>query len=162
MYFGYWFRLYLKILNVKSNFVPMNSYDKKLQQIRLQHQIVEILKNDNGVSCHFDYHINMMSDDETIKLNLLTYNPAHQNYMLMHSVSGKSSIHCLEKMRSYLNEFYNPQFLYSFTIEWKRKDKPLKHISYFRATDEEAAKAKFLHEKEESEYDYMIMRNPIS
>ena len=51
----------------------MNSYDKKLQQIRLQHQIVEILKNDNGVSCHFDYHINMMSDDETIKLNLLKY-----------------------------------------------------------------------------------------
>ncbi|MFM9944544.1 MAG: hypothetical protein ACKVQB_04860 [Bacteroidia bacterium] len=140
----------------------MNSYDKKLQQIRLQHQIGEILENDNGVSCHFDYHINMMSDDETIKLNLLTYNPAHENYMLLHSTSGKSSIDCLEKMKIYLNEFYNPQFLYSFTIEWKKKDEPLKHISYFRAADEAAAKAKFLHEKEEAEYDYTILRNPIS
>jgi hypothetical protein len=140
----------------------MNSYDKKLQQIRLQHQIVEILKNDNGVSCHFDYHINMMSDDETIKLNLLTYNPVHENYMLLHSVSGTSSIHCLEKMRSYLNEFYNPQFLYSFTIEWKKKGDPMKHISYFRAADESQSKAKFLHEKEAAEYEFTILRNPIS
>ena len=140
----------------------MNSYDKKLQQIRLQHQIVGILKNDNGVSCHFDYHINMMSDDETIKLNLLTYNPAHENYMLLHSTSGKSSIHCLERMQTYLSEFYNPKFLYSFTIEWKKKDDPLKHISYFRAIDESEARAKFLHEKEELEYEYTILRNPIS
>jgi len=140
----------------------MNSYDKKLQQISLQHQIVEILKNDNGVSCHFDYHINMMSDDETIKLNLLTYNPAHENYMLLHSVSGTSSIDCLTKMHIYLKEFYNPQFLYSFTIEWKKKGDPLKHISYFRAVDELQAKAKFLHEKEKSEYAYIISRNPIS
>ena len=107
----------------------MNSYDKKLQQIRLQHQIVGILKNDNGVSCHFDYHINMMSDDETIKLNLLTYNPAHENYMLLHSTSGKSSIHCLERMQTYLTEFYNPKFLYSFTIEWKKKDDPAQQSS---------------------------------
>ncbi len=140
----------------------MNAYDKKLQQIRLQHQIGEILENDNGVSCHFDYHINIMSDDETVKLNLLTYNPVHENYMLLHSVSGKSSLDCLEKMRVYLKEFYNPQFLYSFTIEWKKKGDPLKHVSYFRAVDEAAAKAKFLHEKDESEYEYSILRNPIA
>jgi len=140
----------------------MNSYDKKLQQIRLQHQIVEILKNDNGVSCHFDYHINMMSDDETIKLNVLTYNPNHGNYMLLHSASGKSSIDCLEKMKTYLDEFYNPKFLYSFTIEWKKKGDPLKHISYFRAIDEEEATTKFLHEKNVLEYEYTILRNPIS
>jgi len=140
----------------------MNAYDKKLQQIRLQHQIVGILKNDNGVSCHFDYHINMMSDDETIKLNLLTYNPSHENYMLLHSTSGKSSIDCLEKMLTILQELYDPKFLYSFTIEWKKKGDPLKHISYFRAQDEDEAKTKFLHEKNESEYEYSILKNPIS
>ena len=140
----------------------MNSFDKKLDQIRLQHQIMEILKNDNGISCHFDYHINMMSDEETIKLNLLTYNPGHKNYMLLHSTTGKSSIHCLERMLGYLKEFYNPQFLYSFTIEWKKKGEDLKHISYFRAIDELEANAKFLHEKNETEYDFTISKNPIS
>ncbi len=140
----------------------MNAYDKKLQQIRLQHQIVGILKNDNGVSCHFDYHINMMSDDETIKLNLLTYNPSHENYMLLYSTSGKSSIDCLEKMQAILHELYNPKFLYSFTIEWKKKGDPMKHISYFRAQDEADAKTKFLHEKNESEYEYTILKNPIA
>lgn len=140
----------------------MNTYDKKLKQIRLQHEIVELLKQDNGVSCHFDYHVNMMSDSETIKLNLLTYNPGHENYMLLHSVSGKSSIDCLERMLKYLNEFYNPQFLYSFTIEWKKKGDPLKHVSYFRAKDENEARTKFLHEKNESEYAFTILKNPIS
>ncbi len=140
----------------------MNTYDKKLRQIQLQHQVVEILKNDNGVSCHFDYHINIMSDDETVKLNLLTYNPGHENYMLLHSTSGKSSIHCLEKMLAYLDEFYNRKYLYSFTIEWKRKGDPLKHISYFRAIDEKEAQTKFLHEKDASEYDFTISRNPIA
>lgn len=151
-----------KMQLLKSNFALMNAYDKKLEQIRLQHQIVEILKNDNGISCHFDYHINMMSDDETIKLNLLTYNPGHENYMLLHSVSGKSSIHCLKLMLAYLKEFYNLQFLYSFTIEWKKKGDPLKHISYFRAIDEDEVRTKFLHEKQESEYEYNILRNPIA
>ena len=140
----------------------MNSFDKKLEQIRLQHQIVELLKSDNGISCHFDYHINMMSDDETIKLNLLTFNPSHKNYMLLHSTTGKSSIHCLERMLAYLKEFYNPQFLYSFTIEWKKKGEDLKHISYFRAIDETEATVKFLHEKNELDYEFTILKNPIS
>lgn len=152
----------MKILQILLNFAPMNAYDKKLKQIQLQHQIVEILKNDNGVSCHFDYHINMMSDEETIKLNLLTYNPAHQNYMLLHSAAGKSSIHCLEKMEQFLHEFYNPEFLYSFTIEWKKKGETTKHISYFRAIDEASATEKFLHEKNEEEYEYAVHKNPIA
>ena len=50
------------------------SFDKKLEQLRLQHTISNLLYKDNGVSSHFDYHVNLMSDDETIKLNLLTYN----------------------------------------------------------------------------------------
>ncbi|MCB9252078.1 MAG: hypothetical protein H6605_06395 [Flavobacteriales bacterium] len=140
----------------------MNAYDKKLLQISLQHKIVEMLKQDNGVSCHFDYHVNIMSDDETIKLNLLTYNPNHENYMLLHSSSGKSSIDCLKKMILYLEEFYNKEYLYSFTIEWKKKGETITHTSYFRAKDEDGAKLKFLHEKNESEYEYTIFKNPIS
>jgi hypothetical protein len=38
----------------------------------------------------------------------------------------------------------------------------MKHISYFRAADESQAKAKFLHEKEAAEYEFTILRNPIS
>lgn len=163
--------VFLKIdLNANSNtnlfnlftFASMNAYDKKLQQISLQHEIVEMLKHDNGVSCHFDYHVNIMSEDETIKLNLLTYNPNHENYMLLHSISGKSSIDCLNKMLAYLKEFYNKEFLYSFTIEWQKTGDPAKHISYFRAINKEGALKKFLHEKDASEYEYKIFKNPIA
>jgi hypothetical protein len=104
----------------------------------------------------------MVSDNETIKLNLLTYNPTHQNYMLLTSVSGKSSIDCLVKLLAYLKELYNPQSRYSFTIEWQKTGDPLKHISYFRALNEDEAKAKFLHEKNEAEYQFTILKNPIS
>ena len=72
----------------------MATKNHKLEQIKLQHNISEILRKDNGVSCHFDYHINLMSGDQTIKLNLLTYNPVHDEYMLLHTVKGASVAIC--------------------------------------------------------------------
>ena len=76
----------------------MPKIDKKLEQIRLQHEIGEILRKDNGVSSHFDYHVNLLSEDESVKLNLLTYNVKHNEYMLLHTTLGASSLICLKKM----------------------------------------------------------------
>lgn len=140
----------------------MGKIDKKLEQIRLQHQIMELLRQDNGVSCHFDYHINPVSDDETIKLNLLTYNPRHNEYMLLNMVKGSSAIDCLQKMLSFIEGMMKQTQLYSFTIRWKRKNHDQQFVSYFRAPDEKSAELKFLHEKDPDAYEYSIERNPIS
>lgn len=136
--------------------------DRKLEQIRLQHQIMEMLRKDNGVSCHFDYHVNPVSEDETVKLNLLTYNTKHNEYMLLHATPGKSSIDCLEKMIVEINALQHQAQFYSFTIKWTKKSDGILHISYFRATSETNAESKFLHEKNPNDYTYSIEKNPIS
>lgn len=140
----------------------MGKIDRKLQQIRLQHKILNILQEDNGVSCHFDYHVNLISDEETVKLNLLTYNPKHDEYMLLHTTKATSSLACLEKMLAYIQSMHHAQTNYSFTINWSKKGSDENHVSYFMGTSKEDAEAKFLHEKNKEDYDYEILQNPIS
>lgn len=138
------------------------SFDKKLTQLKLQHDIIYALKSDNSISCHFDYHVNLMSDDETVKLNLLTYNPRHNEYMLFHSVLGSSSLNCLEKMKSFVNTTKTRVELNSFTITWSKKDDDKQIKSYFIAENEREAISKFLHEKNADEYTFSIELNPVS
>lgn len=141
----------------------MSSKHKKLEQIKYQHQIAEILREDNGVSCHFDYHVNLMSDNETIKLNVLTYNERHDEYMLMHTVKGSSSIDCLKKMFEYVSSSRAERQENSYTVTWKRKEESEIHRSYFRATSEEEARKKFLHEKNPDDYEVeSIVQNPVA
>lgn len=137
------------------------SFDKKLEQLRLQHTISNLLQEDNGVSSHFDYHVNLMSDEKTIKLNLLTYNERHNEYMLFHTVYGQSSIDCLKKMLSYIEEG-RAKTLNSYTITWKKKGDKDEHKSYFIAASEDKAIEKFLHEKDPEDYEYSCSLNPVS
>ncbi|MFY0643854.1 MAG: hypothetical protein JXR19_05255 [Bacteroidia bacterium] len=138
------------------------SFDKKLKQLRLQHEIYSLLHEDNGVSSHFDYHVNLMSDDETVKLNLLTYNKRHDEYMLFHTTLGTSSIDCLQKMHNYLSNTVEGDDSSSFTIKWKKIGESQEHLSYFMADDKEEAIQKFLHEKNAEEYEYSCSLNPLS
>ena len=136
------------------------SFDKKLEQLKLQHQIYSRLQQDNGVSSHFDYHVNLMSD-QTITLNLLTYNQRHEEYMLFHAVSGTSSLDCLQKMLRYIEDRSGSKEN-SYTIEWTKKGDDATYKSYFMAADQDEAIAKFLHEKDEDEYRYTCTLNPVS
>jgi hypothetical protein len=140
----------------------MARIDKKLEQIDLQHQIMELLRNDNGVTSHFDYHVNLVSENETVLLNLLTFNPRHEDYMLFHTTKGNSSIDCLKKMIAFIKTQLPQQQLYSYTIIWKKWNEQSEHISYFRAADEQTAIEKFLHEKNPEDYRYSVTQNPIS
>ena len=138
------------------------SLDNKLEQLKLQHKIFETLQKDNGVSSHFDYHINLVSDTETVKLNLLTYNQRHHEYMLFHSVSGRSSLDCLRKMLDYIQQQVEGPDANSYTIRWQKKGEEQEHLSYFMADNEEEAIQKFLHEKNPEEYSFSCSLNPVS
>lgn len=140
----------------------MSKIDKKLEQIKMQHRISEILRKDNGVSCHFDYHINLLSEDETIKLNVLTYNEKHNEYMLMHTTKGGSSLICLNKMLKYIESVQQSNRNYSFTISWKKKNDEKLYVSYFWGNSEEDVIKKFLHEKNPENYVYKIIQNPVA
>lgn len=138
------------------------SFDKKLEQLRLQHKIFNLLQEDNGVSSHYDYHVNLMSDDETISLNLLTYNQRHDEYMLFHTVSGTSSIDCLKTMLNYIESSREGSDSSSYTISWKKHGEEQSHSSYFMADSEEEAIEKFLHEKDPAAYQFECHLNPVS
>ena len=114
------------------------------------------------MSSHFDYHVNLMSGEETIKLNLLTYNKRHDEYMLFHTVKGKSSIECLERMLAYIEEHHDGGDEKSYTITWSKKGDSETVKSYFMADSEEEAIEKFLHEKNADDYDYSCELNPLS
>ena len=137
------------------------SFDKKLEQLRLQHTVFTILYKDNGVSSHFDYHVNIMSDDETIRLNLLTYNEKHNEYMLFHTVFGTSSLDCLKKLLTYI-KLKSDVAENSYTITWEKAGESKSYKSYFTAKSEEEAITKFLHEKDSKDYSYSITLNPVS
>ncbi|MBO6517841.1 MAG: hypothetical protein JJ975_14950 [Bacteroidia bacterium] len=140
----------------------MSKIDKKLEQIKLQHDITEILREDNGVSCHFDYHVNLVSDSETIKLNVLTYNQRHNEYMLLHTVKGTSSLDCLSKVKSFLVSQSHDSEEYSYSVKWKKKDEETEHVSYFVGSSREEVEIKFLHEKNIDDYSYEIYQNPVA
>ncbi len=140
----------------------MSKIDKKLEQIKLQHDISELLREDNGVSCHFDYHVNLLSDNETVKLNVLTYNQRHNEYMLLHTVTGTSSIDCLGKTKSYLISKSTDVEEYSYSVKWKKAGDAKEYTSYFVGSSQEEVELKFLHEKNIEEYSYEIIQNPVA
>ena len=136
--------------------------DLKNKRIRLESKIQRLLQHDNGVTSHFDYHIHMNSKKNTIELNLLTFNPVHDEYMLLNSVFGKSSIDCLEKMEAYLMQEKFDRTEKSFTISWQKSGDEGEHKSYFRGTSEEQVIQKFLHEKNPEEFEFSIKENPLT
>ncbi|MFT4521782.1 MAG: hypothetical protein ACI8ZN_000720 [Bacteroidia bacterium] len=140
----------------------MSKSDKKLVQIKLQHEIAEILRKDNGVSCHFDFHVNMLSGGQTIKLNLLTYNVKHNEYMLLRTTLGPNSIQCLESMLVFIKSNDQQKQEYSYTITWSRAGEKEEYVSYFWGTSEEEVMAKFLHEKKASNFTYSVQQNPLA
>jgi hypothetical protein len=140
----------------------MSKIDKKLEQIKLQHQIGEMLLKDNGVSCHFDYHVNLLSDYETVKLNVLTYNKRHNEYMLLHTVKGTSSIDCLGKTITFLSQSDHTNKPRSFSVKWEKTGEDGSHLSYFTAQDIDEVKLKFLHEKNPKDYQFEVFENPVA
>lgn len=134
----------------------------KNKRIRLESQIQRLLQRDNGVTSHFDYRIHMNSKKNTVELNLLTFNSIHDEYMLLHTEFGKSSIDCLEKMLVYLQQEKIILREKSYTITWSRKGDEQKHLSYFSGINEESVIQKFLHEKNHEEYEFSIKENPIT
>ena len=135
----------------------------KKERIRLESQIQKTVHQDNGVTTHFDYKINMNSKKNTIELNVLTFNPMHDDYMLLRKKKGSSAIVCLEDVLHYLQSKITEKAEYSYTVTWNKiSDSREKHLSYFRGRSEEEVLRKFLHEKDAESYEFSIKQNPIT
>lgn len=140
----------------------MNQFEEKLKQIKLQFEISEIVRQDNGAFCVFDYHINPVSELQTVGLNLLTYKEGHNDYMLLKSFSGSCTISCLEQAKAFLEQLHLGNEKHSYTLKWRKKSNDAWNESHFFVKNQEEALKLFLHEKDAELYDIEIIENPIA
>ena len=102
--------------------------DVHVKSASLQKEIEDYLGIKEGTLV-FEYQ----SVEGTIKLDLITVNPRHNQSFLFHSEKGYDKIDALTKMLGYVRNYKEKES--SYTIQWMaRGDKEL-HTSYFRAKD---------------------------
>ena len=104
-----------------------SSTDIHVESSRIQ-QDIESYLGLKGSSLIFEFQ---SRDAHSVKLDLITVNPRHNQSFLFHSEIGYDKVDALKKMLDYVKVYKEQESPY--TIQWrKRGDKELQ-TSYFRA-----------------------------
>jgi hypothetical protein len=134
----------------------MTNVDEHIEVARLQKEIVGKLgiRQENAI-------YNFKQKNETVKLDLVTINPTHEQSFLFHSVTGTDKVDALRKMIVYIDEHYHHES--SMTIQWMKVGESKLYTSYFRALNMYEALDKFYYERDLSQYKiFSISLNPVS
>lgn len=75
---------------------------------------------------------NYKQKNETVRLDLVTVNPKHEQSFLFHTETGTDKVDALKKMLEYIDEHYHQES--SMTIQWIKMGENKLHTSYLRAT----------------------------
>lgn len=95
------------------------------------------------------------------QLDVLTYNPRHQQSFLLHTTRAINKPEALEKMLNYLETHLQRES--SYTIQWMKVGDNTLHTSYFRARTIYDVLDKFYYDRDMNSYKvYSISLNPIS
>ena len=99
----------------------------------LESNIITKIFSDNRNTVHFDYHVNIDDEHNSISLDLYTKNALNDEIFLLHKTSGTSSIDVLEKMLEYLEQSRKNNNKNSYTVSWRNKNEENEslHTSYF-------------------------------
>lgn len=134
----------------------MINSNEHIEVARLQSEIVIRLglQQENVI-------FNFKQKNDTIKLDLVTINPKHEQSFLFHTVTGTDKIDALRKMTVYIDEHYHHES--SMTIQWMKVGENKLHTSYFRALNMYEALDKFYYERDINQYKiFSISLNPVS
>jgi len=130
--------------------------DERVEVARLQKDIKDMLGL-NTENLVFEYS----SNNGTIKLDLITVNPRHNQSFLFHTAEGIDKIDALKKMHDYIKRKYKEEN--SYTIQWTTVDSNDLHTSYFRAKNMYSALDKLYYGRDMNTISvYVIQLNPIS
>lgn len=142
----------------------MSNNSLKEQRIKLESQIITMVFNDNRNTVHFDYHVNIDSARENIRLDLYTKNARHDAIFLMHQTRGDSSIDALNRMITYLKDHHQAREKNSYTVYWRSKvdANSAEKSSYFFEYSEAEVRRKFFYNKKEEDFDIRIVQNPMA
>jgi hypothetical protein len=104
---------------------------------------------------------NYKQKNETVRLDLVTVNPKHDQSFLFHTITGTDKIDSLRKMLDYIDQHYHQEN--SMTIQWIKVGDNRLHTSYFRASNMYEALDKFYYGRDMSQYKiFSIVLNPVS
>jgi hypothetical protein len=104
---------------------------------------------------------NYKQKNETVRLDLVTVNPKHDQSFLFHTVTGTDKIDALKKMLDYIESHYHNES--SLTVQWIKIGDNKLHTSYFRAQNMYEALDKFYYGRDLGQYKiFSITLNPVS
>ncbi len=106
----------------------MSGEKQNLEIAKIQKEIENYLSLGN-TSIIFDYQEN----NGTLRLDVITVNPRHNQSFLFHSVDGYNKIDVLKKMLDYVKTQREKNN--SYTLQWSIKGENELHTSYFRSKD---------------------------
>lgn len=104
---------------------------------------------------------NYKQKNETVRLDLVTVNPKHDQSFLFHSETGTDKLDALKKVLEYIDKHYHQES--SMTIQWIKIGDNKLHTSYFRAKNMYEALDKFYYGRDMGSYKiFSITLNPVS
>jgi hypothetical protein len=104
---------------------------------------------------------NYTQKNETVRFDLVTVNPKHDQSFLFHTITGTDKIDALKKMLEYIDQHYHQEN--SMTIQWIKVGDNRLHTSYFRAANMYESLDKFYYGRDMSQYKiFSIVLNPVS
>ncbi len=134
----------------------MTRQDQNVEIARYQRDIVSRLGLDQQ-----NLIFNYKQRNETVRLDLVTVNPKHEQSFLFHTTTGTDKIDALKKMLDYIDQYYHNES--SMTIQWVKIGENKLHTSYFRAQNMYEALDKFYYGRDMSQYKiFSIALNPVS
>lgn len=134
----------------------MNDLDQNVEIARYQKDISVRLGLDPETLV-----FNYKQKNETVRLDVVTVNPKHDQSFLFRSVTGTDKIDALKKILEYIDEHYPAES--SMTIQWIKMGDNKLHTSYFRAPNMYEALDKFYYGRDMGTYKiFSIVLNPVS
>lgn len=134
----------------------MTRTDQNVETARYQKDIATRLGLD-AENLIFNYK----QKNETVRFDLVTVNPKHDQSFLFHTVTGTDKIDALKKMLEYIDQHYHNES--SLTIQWIKIGDNKLHTSYFRAQNMYEALDKFYYGRDLGQYKiFSITLTPVS
>ena len=97
----------------------------------------------------------------TVKLDLITINPRHNQSFLFHSERASDKVDALRKMLDYVKNYKEKEN--SYTIQWVARAEHELHTSYFRAGNVLEALEKLYYGRDRNTITvFSVVLNPIS
>ena len=101
------------------------------------------------------------TEDNKVKLNLITVNPRHNQSFLFHSLIGVDKLDALKKMLEYVQSRFERDN--SYTIQWRASGEQELHTSYFRAKNMYEALDKLYYNRDINAITvYSLKLNPVT